>query len=185
LTFASLRSYHLLTFLPLLLYPTPQNSPMPSPPCRRWRSPGRRLLLLCVALLIWVHSILCDPALRGSIRQEVEREQLEREGDKTAAEVWGDDKAAAETFQSGTTPATDGNATSRELQQTSVQSFTSSYKSGTSFNDTGPVGITGIGQQPQITTNPEGAGSSVAFGAGAQPCAPGIAGGGTMPTLGA
>lgn len=160
---------------------------MPSPPCRQWHSPGGRLLLLCLVLLTWVHSALCEPALRGSIQQELDKdqqEQLEREGDKTAAEVWGEDKAAAEVLEPGTTTATDGNATNRELQQTSVQSFTSSYQQGTTFNDTGATGITGIGQQPQITTNPEGAGSIIVFGGGAQQGVPGIAGGGTVPTLG-
>lgn len=162
--------------LPLLLFhhPTPQNSPMPpSHRCRR--------LLLCVLLLNWVHLILCEPALRGSLRQELDQEQKQqlqpewKEGNASSAET---------PPQDSSTPA-DGNTTSRELQQTSVQSFTSTYQTPTGrFNDTTSTGVSGIGQQPQITTNPEGAGSNIVFGGGSQVGSPGIAGGGTIPTLG-
>lgn len=120
----------------------------------------------------------CDPALRGSIAQERGKDQLQPEGE--------DEKEAAEDIATGTTTAADANATGRELQQTSVQSYTSSYQSGTRFNDTSLTGISGslpLGQ-PQIAQSPVvGAGPGIAFGGDAAPGAPGIAGG-TAPALG-
>lgn len=142
---------------------------MPLPPSHRCRR-----LLLCGLLLIWVHLILCEPALRGSIRQELDQDQqLQPE--------WKEGNASS---ASSETPQPDTNTTGRELSQTSVQSFTSTYQSGTHFNDTGYVGITGIGQQPQIANNPVNAGQGVVFGGGAAPGSSGIAGGGTIATLG-
>ena len=150
---------------------------MPSPP--PYRCPR---LLLCGVFLIWVHTILCEPALRGSIRQELDQDQQQelqpewKEGNASSA--------SSETPQPDTTTPADGNNTSRELQQTSVQSFTSTYQSGSYFNDTAYIGITGIGQQPQNADNPVNAGQGVVFGGGAALGSPGIAGGGTIPTLG-
>jgi len=86
---------------------------------------------------------------------------------------------AAVDLQPDSSMDTTANATERELQQTSIQSFINSYQSGNRFNDTGPTGITGpTTRQPQIAHSPVvGGGPGVVFGGGAQPGAPGIAGG--------
>ena len=77
------------------------------------------------------------------------------------------------------TKSINNGTTERELQQTTLLAFINSYEVGTRFNDTPPMGITGpTVHQPQIAHSPAvGGGPGVVFGGGAQPGAPGIAGG--------
>lgn len=92
---------------------------MPSLPSHRCRRP-----LLCIILFIWTKSGVCEPALRGFIREELAHDQQQwpewKEGNASSA--------SSKNLESGTITAMDGNISSRETLRTSIRNFTTAYE---------------------------------------------------------